>query len=56
MTARQRVLEAMLLEKARKNPKLAEEMGIKIEYPTNLDNRIKNDDSKLIHKNDQLLK
>ena len=56
MTVQQRVLEARLIEKVRKNPKLAEEMGIKIEYPTNLDNRIKNDDSKLIHKNDQLLK
>ena len=49
MTARQRVLEAMLLEKARKNPKLAEEMGIRIESPANLDNRIKTEDSLLIH-------
>ena len=56
MTARQRILEAVLLEKARKTPKLAEEMGIKIEYPANLDNRINKADSKLIHKNDQLLK
>ena len=56
MTIRQRVLEARLLEKARKNPKLAEEMGIRIERPVNLDNRIENEASQLIHKNDQLLK
>lgn len=49
MTVRQRVLEARLLEKARKNPKLAKEMGIKIECPVNLDNKIENEESQLVH-------
>lgn len=56
MTARQRNLEARLLEKARKNPKLAEQMGIRIECSPHLDNRIENKESELIRKNDRLLK
>lgn len=49
MTVRQRVLEAKLLEKARKNPQLAKQMGIIIEYPVYLDNKIDNKDLQLIH-------
>ena len=55
MTVKQRVLEARLLEKARKNTKLANQMGIKIEYPMNLENKIEIGKQLLMHDNDQLL-
>ncbi len=48
MTVRERVLEAQLIEKVRKNPKLAEQMGITIEYPENNDNKIREDKKLLI--------
>lgn len=50
MTVQQRILEAQLVEKVKKDPKLAEQMGITIEYPKNLENRIiKNDEKLLVH-------
>lgn len=56
MTVRQRVLAARIAERIEKNPKIAKEMGISVEYPKNFDSLIENEDPKLIHKNDQLLK
>lgn len=49
MTVQQRILEAQLVEKVKKNPKLAEQMGITIEYPKNIDNKRRNDKKLLIH-------
>ena len=50
MTVQQRILEAQLVEKVKKNPRLAEQMGITIEYPKDLDNRIiKKDENLLVH-------
>lgn len=49
MTVQQRILEARLVEKVKKNPKLAEQLGITIEYHRNIENSIRKDSNSLIH-------
>lgn len=43
MTARERVLALRLLEKQKKNPKLAKNMGIEIQMIKNPMKKVKND-------------
>ena len=40
MTVRQRVLAARIAERVEKNPRVAKEMGISVEYPKNLEKKI----------------
>lgn len=49
MTVRQRVLAARIAERIEKNPNMAKEMGISVEYPKHLEKKIEKNKA-LIHK------